>query len=492
MKQLTLNLEKRNILTTLANQLITTACGILIPRILITAYGSGPYGITVSITQFLSYISLLESGIGGVARGKLYGPLARGEKAEVRAVYEAVKRFFRFVAAAFLVYSLALGLFYRDLAHVEEYSRGYIFCLVLIIGLSTLAKYMGGLANLTLIVADQRQYVVKLITAAAAVVNTAMIVLLVRWGKDLIWVKLVSSMIFVLPPVFYALYVRWRYRLPKSSKRAVLEQKWTGIGQHLAYFLHTNTDVVLLTVFADVKLVAVYAVYSLVVNSIRAITESFSGGMEARFGELIAKNETQRLRAAIRRYQSLICAVTLVLFCCAGILIVPFVKLYTRQVTDADYVRPAFALVLVLAEAVNCLALPCASLPVAAARLRQTRWGAYGEAILNVALSCLLIRWDPLLGVALGTFAATVFRALYYIRYSAKTLLGLSAVRLTAELFAELALLAGGIVAGRAILAYVTITNYLQWALCGAGCFVLLSLPAAAILLSLRKRHATA
>ncbi len=282
MKQLTLNLEKRNILTTLANQLITTACGILIPRILITAYGSGPYGITVSITQFLSYISLLESGIGGVARGKLYGPLARGEKAEVRAVYEAVKRFFRFVAAAFLVYSLALGLFYRDLAHVEEYSRGYIFCLVLIIGLSTMAKYMGGLANLTLIVADQRQYVVKLITAAAAVVNTAMIVLLVRWGKDLIWVKLVSSMIFVLPPVCYALYVRWRYRLPKSSKRAVLEQKWTGIGQHLAYFLHTNTDVVLLTVFADVKLVAVYAVYSLVVNSIRAITESLRADRKKR------------------------------------------------------------------------------------------------------------------------------------------------------------------------------------------------------------------
>ena len=70
--------EKLNIVTSLMNQAVTLACGILIPHMLISTYGSEAYGISVSITQFLSYISLLEGGIGGVARAERYQPLAAG------------------------------------------------------------------------------------------------------------------------------------------------------------------------------------------------------------------------------------------------------------------------------------------------------------------------------------------------------------------------------------------------------------------------------
>ena len=129
---------KRNIATALCNQLITTACGIVTLRVLLASFGSEAYGICASITQFLSYIMLLESGIGGVARAKLYVPLARRDMCEVSAVYNAIRRFFYYVAAAFVVYSVLLGLTYHDLAGVTLYSKPYIFTLVLTIGLSTL------------------------------------------------------------------------------------------------------------------------------------------------------------------------------------------------------------------------------------------------------------------------------------------------------------------------------------------------------------------
>lgn len=74
---------KRNIATALCNQLITTACGIVTLRVLLASFGSEAYGICASITQFLSYIMLLESGIGGVARAKLYVPLAQHDMCEV-------------------------------------------------------------------------------------------------------------------------------------------------------------------------------------------------------------------------------------------------------------------------------------------------------------------------------------------------------------------------------------------------------------------------
>lgn len=474
-----MSLPKRNIVTTLLNQLITTACGILIPRILIGEYGSEAYGISVSITQFLSYITLLESGIGGVARAELYGPLARGEDEEISAVYWAVRRFFLGVSAAFVIYSVGLGISFYDIAHVSLFSRRYVFFLVLVIGLSTLAKYMGGLANLTLIVADQKQYVNNLILAATTLINTLSVVVLAKLNAGLIWVKLGSSLIFVVRPLLYAVYVKRHYRLTRvRGKRAVLKQKWTGIGQHIAYFLHTNTDVFLLTLFARSAQVAVYSVYNLVSSSIRAITESFSGGMEALFGALYARGEQEELKRVFRKYQVLLTGVSFVLFSCAGILIVSFVRLYTAGITDADYIQPGFAVTLLLAEAVNCMMLPYTCLPVAANRLKQTRWGAYGETILNIGISCILIWWKPLLGVAVGTLAATLFRGIYYMCYSSRCILK---IILTGELLRFAVVFAGMsavMLAGQHLLQRVVMENFLQWILWGGAVFCVLALPA--------------
>lgn len=482
MKKIRMKKAELNIVTTLINQLVVTACGIVVPQIFINTFGSEAYGISVSVTQFLSYITLLESGVGGVARAMLYGPLAREDNCGVSSVYYAVKRFFNYVAVTFVVYSVAIGLLYPKIAHVTIFSETYIFFLVLVISMSTLAKYMGGLANLTLIASDQRQYINNIISVGITIANTLSIVLLTQLDCGLLTVKFGSSIIFVIRPLLYMLYVKKHYNLSRvGCEKIKLEQKWTGIGQHLAFFLHTNTDVVLLTLFANTRLVAVYSVYNLVISSIRAITESFTGGMEAAFGEMIANGETDKLKRSYLRYKTLITAVSFGLFGCAGILIVPFVRLYTKGVTDANYIQTAFSFVLMLAEAVNCMALPCSSLPVAANRLKQTRWGAYGEAIINIVVSCVLIIWNPLLGVAIGTLTATLFRAIFYMTYSSKKILHIPARTVIIKFSAAVACLCVAVSAGRYVTAPLKIENYFQWAFCGAAVFAVVCLPAAVL-----------
>lgn len=476
---------KLNVISTLCNQIVTTICGVMVPHILISAFGSEAYGISVSITQFLSYITLLESGIGGVARAELYGPLAKNNMCEVSSVYRAILNFFRYVAGAFLIYSIVIGLTFYDIANVTTFSRPYIFALVMVISLATLAKYMGGLANLTLIVAAQKQYVNNAILIVTTIANTILIVLLVHLDAGLLWVKLGSSLIFVVRPILYAVYVKKHYRLTKVRKtKTVLKQKWTGIGQHIAYFLHANTDIVLLTLFADVKLVAVYSVYSMVIKSVYAIAQSFSGGMEAAFGEMIANGQLEKLQSSYGRYKTLISCASGVLFSCTGILIIPFVQLYTKGVTDANYIQPLFALILLMSEAANCIVLPYSSLPIAANHLKQTRWGAYGEALINIAVSCLLIRWNPLVGVALGTLTATLFRGIFYMVYSGKNILHISYERILFHFLCELAAICIISIIGYWLLQRVVIANYFQWFYGGATVFILISAP---VLLDYRK-----
>lgn len=482
MKDTRTSRAKRNIAASLANQLISTVCGIIVPRVMIGAFGSVVYGATTSIAQFLSYISLLEGGIGRVARGALYGPLSQRDDRQVSRVYHAIKRFFSTVGLAFLVYTLALSLVYHDIARIEVFGREYTFLLVWAISFATLAKYLWGLPNITLLNADQRQYITNSVIMMTTVVNVLMIVLLTRLGCNVVIVKLCSSLVFVVRPLILSFYVKRHYRLPRVEKDdSVLEQKWTGLGQHLAYTIHTNTDVVILTMFADLSLVSVYSVYYLVINSIRNIASSFSGGMEAVFGEMIAKGEQQQLQGAYRRYKVMLSTVSMVLFGATAILILPFIRLYTAGISDADYIQPAFAVILLLAEAVNCIMLPCTTLPISANRLRQTRLGAYGEAVLNLGVSCVLVFWNPLVGVALGTLIASVSKSVYYMVYAAKHILKCRLMPMLLRFGLTLVCWAAVAVIGMWFIQSVEITNFLQWAVAGVGATAVVSVLSLAV-----------
>ena len=468
--------SKLNVLTTLMKQVFATLCGIILPRVLIGAFGSVVYGATTSIAQFRSYISLLEGGIGRVARGALYGPLAKRDMEQVSRIHRAIRRFFLKIAGVFLIYTLIIAFFYHDIAAVTVFERPFTFGLVIAISLSTMANYLGGIADLTLMNADQKQYLSNIVMTVTNVLNMVFVVLLVRVGANIMVVKLATALIFVTRRVFYITYVKRHYRLPHVKPDGYeLEQKWTGMGQHIAYFLHTNTDIILLTLFADLKTVAVYSVYYLVTRSIWDISSSFAGGMEAAFGELIAKKKDEALNKAYGKYSVMLSLVALVLFGCAGVLIIPFVRLYMAGVTDADYIQPLFGLLLLVAEAMNCLALPYTTLPISANQLKASRWGSYGEAIFNIGLSVILIRWNPLLGVAVGTLCATIFKALYYMIYTARGILKCSIWRVLGRFAGGVAVVAAVSCTGMAFLRNVTMANFFVWALWAVAVFAVVA-----------------
>lgn len=469
--------SKLNILTTLTRQVIATLCGILLPRVLIGAFGSAVYGATTSVAQFLSYITLLEAGVGSVARGALYEPLVRGDKMQISRIHRVIRRFFLKIAGVFLIYTLIIAICYHDIARVTVFDRPYTFCLVIAISLSTMSNYLGGIADLTLMQADQKQYLANTVMTITNVLNMLAVIFLVWVGADILVVKLGTAMIFVTRRIFYTCYVKRHYRLPKVAADGYqLEQRWTGMGQHIAFFIHVNTDIILLTLFADLKLVAVYSVYYLVSRSIWDISSSFSGGMEGAFGELIAQKKQEALHSACRKYSTVLTLVALVLFGCAGVLIVPFVRLYMAGVTDADYIQPMFALLLILSEAMNCLSLVYSTLPISANQLKQSRWGSYGEAIINVLLSLVLIRWNPLLGIAIGTLVATAFKSVFYMVYSSKRILHCSVWPVLVRFACAAAVLLAVSCLGMTLLWNVPMANFLIWTLWAAGVFLIVGI----------------
>ena len=162
----------------------------------------------------------------------------------------------------------------------------------------------------------------------------------------------------------------------------------------------------------------------LAVSGCSKVVNMFSSSLEPAFGNMIAKNEKTTLRRRMLLCSALTNQVGVALFSTAAIIISPFVLIYTKGVTDVQYLRPAFGLIMLIAELFYCIRMPYQSAVYAAGHFRQTRNGAIMEAALNIVLSVILVSRYGLIGVAIGTLVAMTARTTQYIWYYHVRLMG--------------------------------------------------------------------
>ena len=396
-----------NVLSSMFLQIVIVVCGFVVPRMMISRFGSQMHGLASSITQFLGYITLVEAGVGGVTRAALYGPLATRDSQKISGIMKATERFFRTIAVSFLCYSLLVATGF-SLFSDNNLSFGFTFTLVLIVAANTFIQYFFGISNAILLNADQKAYMHTMLRIVTSILHVAVVYLLVQMGGTLHVVKSFSALVYMIVPLFLYVYVRRHYRIDHKCPpdNEAIKQRWNGLGQHIAYFLHTHTDVVVLTLFTDFIEVSVYAVHYLVASGIQKIAQIFANGFEAAFGDMMAKNERAALDRSFRIYELVSSSVVVILFSTAGLLINPFVSLYTHGITEVNYHRELFAYILLLSEATYCIRQPYHAVVMAAGHFKQTQKFAFLEAGTNIVLSVLLVKRFGIVGVAFGTLIA--------------------------------------------------------------------------------------
>ena len=414
----------KNMIALVIWQLVSISCGFIIPKILITTFGSDVNGLVTSITQFLAYIAFMDLGVGAVVKSSLYKPIAENNNRKIENILAASERFFKTIAKIFLIYVAILSVVY-PLFVKEEFSYIFTFSLIIIIAVSSFAEYYFGITYRLFLQSDQRTYIISVIQILTTILNVIITVILAKLGANIIILKLFSSFVYILRPILQNIYVKKRYKikLENANSDYKLEQKWDGLAQHIASVIHGNTDIVVLTIFTNVLEVSVYSVYALVTNGLKRLMEAICNGIDASFGNMIAKNEIDTLNKNFNMYEIVYLSLITIIYACTLVLIVPFVSVYTYGINDVNYIRPAFAYLIVLSEYIYAIRVPYNSLALVAGHFRETRNGAWVETIVNLGLSIILVFKFGITGVAIGTLIAMFIRAIEFINHSSKKIL---------------------------------------------------------------------
>lgn len=413
-----------NTISSLVFQICTIVCGLILPRLILNRFGSEVNGLVNSITQFLGIIAFLELGVGAVIQSSLYKPLANKDSEQISKVVVSGQKFFSKLALILLIYVVLLIGIYPFVVN-QDFGFVYTATMIVVISISSFAQYYFGIVNRLLLLADQKGYISFNAQTITVVLNTIACFILIKSGASIHIVKLTTSLIYVLRPLVLSIYVKRHYKLnwKIKYKGEPVKQKWNGVAQHVSAVVLDGTDNIVLTIFAGLKVVSIYSVYHLVVSGVKMVLLSMTNGIQSLLGELWAKQELKNLYNFFGWVEWSLHTGTTFVFGVTSVLILPFVQVYTKGISDVNYIQPAFAMLIVAANAGHCLRLPYNIMIMAGGHYKQTQRNYIVVTVINIVISVLAVNKWGLVGVAIGTVIAMLYQTIWMAVYNSKHLI---------------------------------------------------------------------
>lgn len=415
-----------NIIAGIFSQLVIILLGLLLPRLFLVRFGSETNGFINSITQFFSYFTLFEAGVGTATLQALYGPAAKEEKQKIAEILAAASRFYHRTGFCYLAAVVVLAAVYPLVVPAEQLSPLTMALVILLQGCGGAISYLFQGKYLILLKAEGKNYLLSLVTTVVNVSISVGRILLILTGAPLVAVQACFFIVNLAQMLFYQWYFKRNYRwidrqaLPDF---AAISQKNSVLVHQFSTLVFNNTDVILLTVLCgDLKLVSVYTIYNMIVSMCRVLLNQVNEGVAFRLGQLY-QTDRERYKKYHNQYELFNMMAGFSVFSAAYVLLVPFLRLYTAGVTDINYLMSYLPLLFVLIQLISSSRQTSAYLIEFAGHFKRTKWRSLLETGINLCLSILLIpRWG-IYGVLAGTIAALLYRANDMVLYSYKYIL---------------------------------------------------------------------
>jgi len=414
---------KKFIVNSIAAAILQTfvlSIGLILPRLYLITYGSEVNGLVSTIVQLVSYFSYVEAGIGSVLIYALYKPLAKRDTQGINAIVSFAKKSYIKTSGLYFLLVVSLSIVYPFMINSESIDIRTISLLVLAIGIFgaldfyTMAKYR------VLLIADQKEYVISVISMLALLVNFIIMVLLIRNNTYIVLVRTVPFISFIIRSSLLHWYVKYKYPLIKYNqlfdKNICLPRRWDALIMQLSVSLSLSVPVIMIAIFCSLKMASVYSVYSMAFAGLIGIMSIFTAGISASFGNLVAMKEFDVLTTVHSQFEFSIYTITAFLYSCALILINPFVSIYTQGIRDISYAHPIYGVLFVIWGILFNICIPYTALVNAGGFYRETRKANLLQVVLLVVLSIIFVQFFQMTGVLWAQIIATLYWETHLVR----------------------------------------------------------------------------
>lgn len=421
---------KRSILNLtygLGSQLITILLGFFIPRLIMVNYGSEANGLIASIVQIISYLALLEAGVGAASIQALYKPVASNDRSHINSILAATSSYYKKTGIYYFFSVLLIALIYPFVI-TSEFNPLTIMVIILFTGMGGAINYYYQGKFKVLLAAEGKSYIETSIVTVANILNNIVRIILLLQGVDIIAVQASFFVLTLLQIVAFYVYINRNYKwinLNLKPDYEAIGQKNSVLVHEISYLVFRNTDVLILTLFTNLKIVSIYVMYNMIFNIVDNIVQTINGSVKAALGQSYHESKEAFIKfydAYEVYFMGLIFSILTVVY----ILILPFMRLYTSGVTDINYIDFWLPVLFVIIKLLTNARTSSNNVITIAGHFKKTQNRSIMESAINLIASIVFVIFMGMYGVLLGTIVALLYRSIDIVVYASKNLLNRS------------------------------------------------------------------
>ena len=415
---------KYNLILGLSSEILTITLGIVVPRLVLTNYGSEINGLLSSVTQIYKYIALLEAGIGTATVQALYKTLGRKNQEQTNAVLSATNRYYQRTG---ILYIFAIGIFsiVYPLMINTEINKVTIALVIVFNGAGSVINYLFQGKYFLLLQAEGKNYVKTSLTMFTNVFKNVAKIMLMSFGFDVVFVQAIGMIISIIQMIYVTWYIKKNYKwidlTVKPDYESIAQSKNVLVHQ-VSGLIFNNTDAIILTWVCGLKVVSVYSMYTMLFGMISTALSTFSSSVMFALGQAFHENR-KKFMQMYDSYELYYMTLVFSLYSVANFFILPFIKCYTKGVTDIQYIDNKLPLLFIATFLLSCGRSAANQVINFAGHFKLTQNRSILESLINIIISIVAVWRFGIYGVLLGTIAALFYRSNDIVIYAAKNIL---------------------------------------------------------------------
>jgi O-antigen/teichoic acid export membrane protein len=381
--------------------------------IFIKTLGAEYLGVNGLFTNVLTILSFAELGIGNAIIFNMYKPLATGDQKKIGSLMALYKKAYTiigiFVAVAGICVVPFLGLIIKDAPDItENISILYILFLA-----NTAVSYFFAYKK-NIIIADQKNYIVLIVTQIVAVLRTIFqIVFLILTHQYIIYL-LIQIVCTILENVICAVVANKMYPYLKNNTIPLAKEETGKIIKDIkALALYkfgsvilNGTDNILISAMIGVREVGLVSNYVLITTSCNSILNKVTDAFTSSVGNLNAISDSQKQYEVFKK----IFFITVWIYGFASVGLLTVTQAFITAWVGKNYLLEEAVLIAIVAEfyvkGVHSVAYTYRS---TLGYFVEGRWSALAAAAINLFFSIVLCRYIGLTGILIATPIARIF-----------------------------------------------------------------------------------
>lgn len=408
----------KNVIYSIVGQIIILVIGIMIPRLVIVSYGSETNGLISSISTIITYLSLLEAGIGAATIQALYKPVSENNRDGINSILSATHQYYKKTGIIYLSFVCGIAAIY-PLIVKNSFSYWFVSTMVLIVGLPGVINFFFQRKFRTYMETVGDNYILTNLNTITTIATSILKIVLLKLGVSILIVQFIYCFSSLVQMIYVYAYIKKRYgwiNVHVKPNKSALSQKNAALVHQICGLITTSTDVVILSAFCDLFTVSIYAVYNMVFNIVGTALQSVNSSVQYILGNTYCKG-IEPYKKVVRTYETCYMALTSALMLVCYICIVPFLRMYTAG-SDINYVDNIFPILFFAIKILDAMRNASVNTISVSGHFDKTKQHAIIESIINLSISVCSVYWFGMEGVLFGTIIAFIYRNIVAIHYA--------------------------------------------------------------------------